>query len=151
MIIQTEIEINANQEDVWKVFTDFSSYPEWNVYCKKIIGNPMSFLPFIGIDFTFSGVYAPYAFIADVITFPYRFQIKAWGNIDIFFEDVHNFLFYPLSDHSTLFKHEAKLKGMIISFTPENVFDEVRLNHQQMNQSLKERVEKLISSSNELT
>ena len=144
MMIQTEIEIKAKQEEVWKVFTDFSSYPEWNVYSKKIIGDPMSFLPFIGIDYTASGIYAPYLFISDIIVYSHRFQFKAWGTINQVFSDVHNFVFIPIENHSTLFKHEAKLDGLLISLTPSKVFEEVKVNHEQMNQALKRRVENIL-------
>ena len=30
--IQTEIQINANQEQIWKVLTDLDKYPEWNPF-----------------------------------------------------------------------------------------------------------------------
>ena len=37
--IQTEIEIDASAEQVWKVLTDFQNYPNWNPFIRKISGD----------------------------------------------------------------------------------------------------------------
>ena len=36
--IQTEIEIEAAPEEVWRVLTDFAAYPEWNPFVKSARG-----------------------------------------------------------------------------------------------------------------
>ena len=38
--IRTEIEINASAEKVWRVLTDFESYPQWNPFVIKVLGQP---------------------------------------------------------------------------------------------------------------
>ena len=38
--IQTEIDIKASSEKVWKVLTDFNNYSNWNPFMQKIIGEP---------------------------------------------------------------------------------------------------------------
>jgi hypothetical protein len=38
--IKTEIEINASAEKVWQILTDFDSYPQWNPFVIKVIGQP---------------------------------------------------------------------------------------------------------------
>ena len=36
--IQTEIETDAPPEDAWRVLTDFASYPAWEPFVKKVLG-----------------------------------------------------------------------------------------------------------------
>lgn len=38
--LYTEIHINAPAEQVWRVLTDFGSYPEWNPFIRRI-GGPL--------------------------------------------------------------------------------------------------------------
>jgi len=36
--IETTIEINANPDSVWQVFSDFDSYPKWSSFIESIKG-----------------------------------------------------------------------------------------------------------------
>ena len=36
--IQTEIEINASAEKVWRVLIDFAAYSEWNPFVRRVEG-----------------------------------------------------------------------------------------------------------------
>lgn len=36
--IRTEIEINASAEKVWRILTDFESFPKWNPFVVKVLG-----------------------------------------------------------------------------------------------------------------
>jgi hypothetical protein len=38
--IHTEIEINAPPEAVWRVLTDFKSFPDWNPFVTSVSGEP---------------------------------------------------------------------------------------------------------------
>jgi hypothetical protein len=39
--IRTETEIAASPDEVWRVLTDFPSYPEWSPFIRKIEGQPV--------------------------------------------------------------------------------------------------------------
>jgi len=39
MELRTEVEIEAAAADVWRVLTDFASYPEWNPFITEIRGD----------------------------------------------------------------------------------------------------------------
>ena len=39
--IKTMIDIGASPEIVWRVLTDFSSYPRWNPFLRAVWGGPM--------------------------------------------------------------------------------------------------------------
>lgn len=39
--IESEIEINASPERVWKVLTDFEEHPSWNPFIKELRGKPI--------------------------------------------------------------------------------------------------------------
>ena len=36
--LYSEIEIQASDERVWKVLTDFASFPQWNPFIRRVIG-----------------------------------------------------------------------------------------------------------------
>ena len=38
--IRTEIEINASAEKVWQILSDFESFPKWNPFVVKVLGEP---------------------------------------------------------------------------------------------------------------
>ena len=38
--IRTEIEINASAEKVWRILSDFDSFPNWNPFVVKVSGEP---------------------------------------------------------------------------------------------------------------
>lgn len=38
--LHSEIEIDAPAERVWRLLTDFASYPEWNPFIRSISGQP---------------------------------------------------------------------------------------------------------------
>jgi uncharacterized protein YndB with AHSA1/START domain len=38
--LQTEIDIAAPAERVWRILTDFDAYPDWNPFIRKIQGRP---------------------------------------------------------------------------------------------------------------
>jgi hypothetical protein len=38
--LESEIEINASAESVWRVLIDFDAYPSWNPFIKEISGRP---------------------------------------------------------------------------------------------------------------
>jgi uncharacterized protein YndB with AHSA1/START domain len=36
--LHSQIEINASAERVWRLLTDFASYPQWNPFIRRISG-----------------------------------------------------------------------------------------------------------------
>ncbi len=40
MELYTEIRINASPERVWRLLTDFASYPQWNPFIRRASGKP---------------------------------------------------------------------------------------------------------------
>lgn len=38
--IQTEIEIDASAEEVWRILSDFPSFPSWNPFVTRVEGRP---------------------------------------------------------------------------------------------------------------
>ena len=40
-VIKTTIDIAASPEMVWRVLTDFPSYPKWNPFIRSVQGNPV--------------------------------------------------------------------------------------------------------------
>lgn len=40
MELYTEIQINATPERLWRILTDFASYPQWNPFIRRASGKP---------------------------------------------------------------------------------------------------------------
>ena len=40
MELYTEIHINAPPERIWRILTDFASYPQWNPFVRRARGKP---------------------------------------------------------------------------------------------------------------
>jgi hypothetical protein len=40
-VIFSEIEVRASATAVWKILTEFDSYPDWNPYIRSIVGSPI--------------------------------------------------------------------------------------------------------------
>lgn len=139
-VIRTEIEIPAFAEEVWTVLTDFQSYPEWNVYSSRIVGSPMSLLPFIAWDFTFQNVYLPYLMIIKKSEFPSLIQFQGIGLPDFIFYDLHEFSIQKTADNTVRFSHTVHLSGLITELTPPQSLLAVEENHKEMNKALKKRV-----------
>ena len=38
--LHSQIDINASAERVWRLLTDFASYPQWNPFIRRISGEP---------------------------------------------------------------------------------------------------------------
>lgn len=142
-IIRTETEIPASAEEVWTVLTDFNSYPEWNVYSNRISGSPMSRFPFIAWDFTFPDIYLPYLMIIKNADFPNMVQFQGIGLPEFVFYNLHEFRIQNLSGKSVIFSHTVNLSGLLNDLIPPESLKEVELNHQEMNEALKNRVLKL--------
>src|SRR3990172_10928557 len=37
-VLKTKIEIEASPERVWQILTDFHSFPEWNPFIRRVVG-----------------------------------------------------------------------------------------------------------------
>lgn len=137
MKIETRIEIAASPEVVWQILTDFSRYPAWNPFVKKIIGNPAT-------DAQIK-VYLPgMTFKPKVVRFE-KNNAFVWKGKLLFrgiFDGEHQFLLTPLPNGHCMFSHNEMFSGILISLLRKKLQTDTAAGFEAMNRALKLEAEK---------
>ena len=142
-LIKTEIVIEASVEQVWAVLMDFSAYPEWNPFIRKLEGNAVLGKRLI------VNIQPPQQkvmkFRPTVITMKPHEEF-AWKGILLIpgiFDGTHRFILEKLSNNYTKFTQTevfaGLLKAPLFSFIGKSTEQGFKL----MNEALKERSQHL--------
>lgn len=139
--IQTEIEIDAAPEEVWRVLTDFAAYPEWNPFVKEVRGEPR-----VGgrLDIF---VQVPEGrgmkFRPRVLAYDAARELRWIGSLPLpgLFNGEHIFRLEPSGAGRTRFLHGERFTGLMIPFMGTMLI-KVRRGYELMNEALKKRVER---------
>ncbi|MEI1280177.1 SRPBCC domain-containing protein [Leptospira venezuelensis] len=138
--IVTSIEIQASPEKIWSIFTDFSKFPSWNPFLKRILGKPVQDGTIIVFDYYFTGVYLPTKALIYELTNSKSISWK--GAFPLFFKYMfagdHRFTLEKITPGRTKFSHTAILTGIMPSVFSSHIQTAVRNSHIKMNQRLKE-------------
>lgn len=135
--IQTSITIHADSKTVWKIFSDFSDYPHWNPFIKKVDGK-------IAVGEQISVELGGMKFKPKVQEFK-REQKFSWLGRLLFpgiFDGRHSFELIANPDGSTTFIHSEKFKGILVPLMKKKLNTEIKDHFEAMNRSLKEQAEK---------
>lgn len=136
--IRTAIEIEAPPAKVYAVLSDLKSYPLWNPYHRKVVGEFEE-----GADLAVH-ITRPDGEQVDIP--PHMIRIEpdraiVWGGgIQGIFYGEHRFLLEPLSQTRTLLRHDEDFSGIAVGFA-DLPADVIADGYQQMNRALKEHVE----------
>jgi hypothetical protein len=141
--IDTEIEIDAPAESVWRVLTDFASYPDWNPFIPYIAGSPrkgekleVRIRPLNGREMTFR----PTILAADrERELRWRGKLLLPGLLD----GEHTFALMPLPDGGARFAHRERFSGLLVPLVRRSLDRGIRGGFEAMNQALKIRAETL--------
>ena len=139
--IDTEIEIDAAAERVWRVLTDFAAYPEWNpfirrgegevkvgarlhVFIQPSGGRGMSFRPKV------------------LVAHPGR-ELRWLGHLWVpgLFDGEHSFLIEPLGEGRVRFIQRERFGGLLLPLLWKMLDGETRRGFEEMNRALKLRCE----------
>ncbi|HEY6238730.1 MAG TPA: SRPBCC domain-containing protein, partial [Thermoplasmata archaeon] len=140
--IRAEIEIAAPAERVWRVLTEFGSFPDWNSFLAVPAGaatpgarltvritpvgrRPMTFRP-----------------IVEVAT-PSR-ELRWLGRLGIpgLFDGRHRFEIIPLADGRVRFVQSEEFRGILVGLVlGKGLTDATRAGFEHMNLALRERAE----------
>lgn len=136
MKIETQIEIAASPEAVWQVLTNFSQYPAWNPFVKKVVGNPAT-------D-THIQVFLPgMTFKPKVLRFE-KNKAFVWKGKFLFkglFDGEHQFVLSPLPNGHCLFQHNEYFAGILLPFFKKMLNTETKAGFEALNLALKKEVE----------
>lgn len=136
--IRTAIEIDAPQEEVYAVLSDLESYPQWNPYHRKVVG-----------DFREGADLRIHVLRPDnkrVVIPPHMLKISenreiTWGGgIRGIFYGEHSFILENQAGNKTLLKHNEDFSGIVIGFA-DLPPDTIAAGYQEMNIALKALIE----------
>jgi hypothetical protein len=139
--LHSEIEINAPAEQVWRVLTDFASYPEWNPFIPRISGQPaigehleVRIEPPGGRGMTFR----PTVLNAE----PNR-ELRWLGRMLMpgLFDGEHFLIIQPLDDNRVRFVQKEEFRGLLVPLFARSLDTNSQRGFEEMNRALKERAE----------
>lgn len=139
--IKTEIVIQASPEKVWKEFTNFKTYSEWNPFIKSLTGETekgkhlvVRLEPPNAKGMTFK---------PKVLTFEKNKELRWLGHLFVpgLFDGEHKFELIRNSDGSTTFVQSEKFNGILVPLFKKMLDINTTNGFRQMNEALKKRVE----------
>lgn len=141
--LETEITINANSQEVWKVLMDHQEYSEWNPFIKHISGNttqgenlkvtiqpegkdPMDFTPIVLIN-------------------QQEKEFRWLGHLFVkgLFDGEHYFQLETIGPNKTKFIHGENFSGLMSGALLKMIGDNTLNGFRSMNEALKAKVENL--------
>ena len=139
--IHTEIGINAPAEKVWRVLIDFSAYPDWNPFVRRVEGDLVvgyrlyvHIQPSEGKRMSFR----PTVVVADT-----NRELRWLGHLWLpgLFDGEHLFSIQPLGEGRVQFVQRERFKGLLVPFLTKMLDRDTRRGFEDMNQALKLRAE----------
>jgi hypothetical protein len=136
--ITTEIIINSPVDKVWEEFTDFSKYPDWNPFIKKIAGDFKTGSR-IEVEFHTQG-HKPMVFTPDILVMQKNSIFQWEGKLLMpgIFTGRHTFQLVEIEKNKTKLIQKEDFNGILVPFFS---FDSTLDGFQSMNKALKERIE----------
>lgn len=139
--IATEIEIEAPPAEVWRVFRDFSSWPDWNPFIISLEGEP-EIGERLQVELR-SPSGRQMRFRPRVLVWePDRALI--WKGRLLFqglFDGKHRFEVESTGENHTRFIHAEEFSGLLVPLLWNSIEDDTRAGFKAMNEALKKRVE----------
>jgi hypothetical protein len=137
--IQTDIEIAAAPEEVWRVLTDFAAYPEWNPFVTRASGELREggrLEIFVQVPEGRGMKFTPRVLRVE----PAR-ELRWIGSMPLnLFNGEHIFRLEPAGPARTRFLHGERFTGLLIPLMGSTL-EKVRRGYFLMNEALKARVE----------
>jgi hypothetical protein len=145
--LHSQIGINASAERVWRILTDFASYPQWNPFIRRISGElkvgerlDARLEPPGGRGITLR----PTILSAE----PNR-ELRWLGHLLVpgLFDGEHSLLIQPLEENRVQFIQSEMFRGLFVPLLARSLDNNTLRGFEEMNGALKERAETLPDSS----
>lgn len=139
--IYTEIEINAPTNVVWKILTNFQSYPDWNPFIRSFDGIPETGRPF-SVTIQPTGK-KPMTFKPVCLSLIPEEEFSWQGHLLFtgLFDGEHIFELKKLDQNRTLFVQRENFRGLLVPLLWRQLDKSTRSGFEQMNQQIKNRAE----------
>jgi hypothetical protein len=141
--LHSEIEIAASAQRVWRILTDFASYPRWNPFIRRISGEPTTgerlevrLEPPDSRGITLR----PTVLRAE----PTR-ELRWLGHLLVpgLFDGEHRLVIQPIAENRVRFVQRETFKGLLVPLLARSLDDSTRRGFEEMNRALKVRAEAL--------
>ncbi len=143
--IQAAIKIKASKETIWRIFTAFEQYPEWNPFIRELSGveKPGSkfFVELGGMKFR-----------PQLLEFRSNEKMSWIGHLLFpgIFDGQHSFELQEQADGSTLFVQRERFKGILVPLLKRKLNNDIKKEFEAMNEALRKRAEELNSPESDL-
>jgi len=133
----SEIEIDASAESVWRILTDFSSYPQWNPFIRRISGKLAT-----GERLEPPGSRS-IALRPAVLNAEPNHQLRWLGHLFVpgLFDGEHSLSIQPLGENYVRFVQREAFRGLLVPLFARSLDNNTRRGFEEMNRALKERAE----------
>jgi hypothetical protein len=141
--LHSEIEIDASAERVWRILTDFASYPQWNPFIRRISGEPATgerlevrLQPPGSRGITLR----PTVLNAE----PNR-ELRWLGRLLVkgLFDGEHSLAIQQLGENRVRFVQSEAFNGLLVPLLSRSLDNNTRRGFEEMNRALKEQAEAL--------
>ena len=134
--ISTSISINADIETVWRIFTNFEDYPNWNPFIKSITGP-------IAVGEKFSAKIGKMNFNPTTKVFKEHEEFTWLGKLFVpgIFDGRHSFIFQTNEDGQTILTQKEQFNGILVRLMKRKLDTEIVAEFNLMNEKLKQLAE----------
>ncbi len=139
--LETEIEINASADRVWKILTDFHAHPSWNPFIKELRGKPAvgeKLRVFITPPGGKGMIFKPTVTKADE-----NRELRWLGKLFIsgLFDGEHYFRIETIDENRVKFIQGENFSGLLVGLFAKSLDEGTVNGFRQMNEALKKRAE----------
>jgi hypothetical protein len=139
--LHTQIEIEAPAERVWKLLTDFDSFPQWNSFIPRLSGEPVEGSK-LEVDLRPPGGRGLTIRPTVLKSEPNR-EFRWLGHLGMpgLFDGEHSFVIEPVDGNRVRFHHGERFTGVLTPLVLRFVGESTKQGFEAMNRALKERAE----------
>jgi len=139
--LNCEIDIQASDERVWQLLTDFASFPQWNPFIRRASGEPKTGTR-LEVTMQPSGARGM-TFRPTVLKAEPKRELRWLGHLLIpgLFDGEHSFTIEPLEANHVRFVQRERFTGILVPLFAHGLDTDARRGFEEMNQALKMRAE----------
>lgn len=142
--IKTEILINSTPQKVWSILLDFNNYPSWNPFIQAVRGR-FQLGKKIKVRLKFPGNNSGIWIKPKINVLEVHKELSWMGHLMFpgLFDGEHTFELIPNENGTTTFRQSERFHGILVPFFRQMLDISTTNGFRQMNEKLKERVEKI--------
>ncbi len=142
-MVRTEIEIDASDELVWQVLTDFEAYPEWNPFIHRASGRAK---PGALLEVAVAPPGAREMTVRPIVLWVEPRRELRWAGRLLLpgsYDGEHSYLIEPLGPNRVRLVHQELFEAEQTPAVMQSLVRREKLGFEEMNQALKTRAEEL--------